>query len=627
MLEALNLERLNPEQKEVALSRGGPLLVLAGPGTGKTHTIATRIAALVQEGEDPEKILGITFTNRGAQEMRDRILFLTGKRLSWIRTIHGACAQILRLHIHKLAGHHGAFNIASTEQSNKILKETIRELGLNETTLDLAQLASRIGRLKAQANPAESLLQEAGEFVKIFNLYQDRMRLQGCIDFNDLIFLTLRLFTEDPTVLSEVRAIWSHLIVDEFQDCDLAQYHLISLLGKDRGIVVVGDDDQSIYSFRSATPDVLKHFVADFSPKVITLSATFRLPRSVVAAAASLIKNNFGRFQKDLCAVRAEEGIIEIRGFGSEIEEGEFVAREIQTQLQRGVPAEEIAILARRHVQLAQAEGALNRLNIPCRKAGDRSFYDHREVRDMVALITAVALPENTAAYERVLKLESGISGRVADLLEDLAEREGISLNHAAEMAVENEYIQGETREGLLRLFERMARLRSRMAELCISDLMRAAAVEFNYVGYLQKFCRGKEDFNRRIGYLRELAAMADQFEVSAGPNLINFLNEMAISAIQGGVPKEKKGIRLITLHGAKGLEFRVVFVIGVLQGTLPHVKGQIEEERRLMYVGLTRAKDRVYITHSRYVQNEVREPSFFIHEMGRIINPKIKPR
>jgi len=245
----------------------------------------------------------------------------------------------------------------------------------------------------------------------------------------------------------------------------------------------------------------------------------------------------------------------------------------------------------------------------------------------MLALVTGVALPENTLAFERLLKLESGVSARVADLLEDLAEREGISLNHAAEMAVENEYVQGEAREGLLRLFERLDRLRSRMAELCISDLMRAAAVEFGYVAHLQRICKGREEVNKRIGYLKELAQMADQFEVSAGPNPINFLNEMAISAIQGGVPKEKKGIRLITLHGAKGLEFRVVFVIGALQGTLPHVKGNIEEERRLMYVGLTRAKDRVYITHSRYVQNEVREPSFFIHEMGRIINPKIRPK
>ncbi|MBI3803577.1 MAG: ATP-dependent helicase [Nitrospirae bacterium] len=626
-MEALNLERLNPEQKEAALSRGCPLLVLAGPGTGKTHTIATRIAALVQEGEDPEKILGITFTNRGAQEMRDRILFLSGKRLSWIRTIHGACAQILRMHIHKLAGYSGAFNIASTEQSNKILKDTIRQLGLNEAALDLTELGGRIGRVKAQFSSSEGLAQEKSDFVEIFNLYQERMRLQGCIDFNDLIYLTLRLFTEDAAILGEVRALWNHLIVDEVQDVDLAQYHLISLLGKDRGIVVVGDDDQSIYSFRSATPDVLKHFVADFSPKIITLNATFRLPRLVVTAAAALIKNNFTRFQKELSSVREEEGTIEIRGFGSETEEGEFVAREIQAHLQRGIPPEEIAILARRHVQLAQAEGALNRLGIPCRKAGDRSFYDHREVRDMLALITAVALPENTSAYERLLKLESGVSARVADLLEDLAEREGVSLNHAAEMAVENEYVQGEAREGLVRLFERLDRLRNRMADLCISDLMRAAAVEFGYVAHLQKFCKGKEDVNKRIGYLKELAQMADQFELSAGPNLINFLNEMAISAIQGGVPKEKKGIRLITLHGAKGLEFRVVFVIGALQGTLPHVKGSIEEERRLMYVGITRAKDRVYITHSRYVQNEVREPSYFIHEMGRIINPKIKPK
>lgn len=618
-MESLNLEHLNPEQKEAVLSRGGPLLILAGPGTGKTHTIANRIASLIHEGEDPEKILAITFTNKGAQEMRDRILALTGKRLSWIRTIHGTCAQILRIHIHKLAGYSEAFSIAAMEQSNKVLKEAIHGLNINEAKVDLGDLSRRIGRVKAQAKPAEALIREGTEFERIFHAYQDRMRIQGCIDFNDLVYLTLRLFNEDATTLSEVRNLWSHLIVDEFQDCDFAQYALISLLGKERGVAVVGDDDQSIYSFRSATPEVLRLFVDDFCPKVITLRESFRLPQTVITAANALIKNNLNRFQKELFGVRHEEGALVVVGFRSEVEEGDFVAREIRSLLASDVPLEQIAILTRRHVQLSIVETALKRLNIPCRKAGDRSFYDIREVRDMLALITAVALPENTPAFERVLKLETGITARAVDILEDLAEREEVSLHHAAEIAVNNSYVDGEARSSLVRLFERLERIRSRITELCISDLMRAAAVEFNYISHFQKFCRSKDDLEKRIGHLKELAQMADQFEVSAGQNVVNFINEMAIAAIQGGSPKEKGGIRLITLHGAKGLEFRVVFLVGVLQGTLPHIKGAVEEERRLMYVGITRAKERVYITHARYAQNEMREPSFFIHEMGRI--------
>ncbi|MCG3117707.1 MAG: ATP-dependent helicase [Candidatus Manganitrophus sp. SA1] len=618
-MESLNPEQLNPEQKEAVLSRGGPLLILAGPGTGKTHTIANRIAALVHEGEDPEKILAITFTNKGAQEMRDRILALTGKRLTWIRTIHGTCAQILRLHIHKLPGYSEGFTIASTEQANKILKEAIHGLNINETAVDLADLSRKAARVKAQENPAEALVREGEDFVRIFDAYQERMRIQGCIDFNDLVYLTLRLFNEDAGTFSEVRSLWRHLIVDEIQDCDFAQYMLISLLGKERGIAVVGDDDQSIYSFRSATPEVLRRFVDDFSPEVITLRESFRLPKAVITAANNLIKNNRSRFQKELYSVRNVEGALTVLGFGSEVEEAEFVAREIQALVRSDTPLEQIAILARRHVQLATVETALKRLKIPCRKTGDRSFYEIREVRDMLALMTAVALPENTPALERVLKLEPGITSRLVDVLEDLAEREEVSLYHAAEMAVDNSYVDGEARDALLRLLERLDRLRSRISDLCISDLMRAASVEFQYTQYLQKICRSKEDIDKRIGHLKELAQMADQFELNAGPNVVNFINEMAIAAILGGSPKEKEGARLITLHGAKGLEFRVVFVVGVLQGTLPHVKGTVEEERRLMYVGITRAKERVYISHARYVQNEVREPSFFIHELGRI--------
>lgn len=240
--------------------------------------------------------------------MRDRILALTGKRLTWIRTIHGTCAQILRLHIHKLPGYSEGFTIASTEQANKILKEAIHGLNINETAVDLADLSRKAARVKAQENPAEALVREGEDFVRIFDAYQERMRIQGCIDFNDLVYLTLRLFNEDAGTLSEVRNLWRHLIVDEVQDCDFAQYTLISLLGKERGIAVVGDDDQSIYSFRSATPEVLRRFVDDFSPEIITLRESFRLPKAVIAAANNLIKNNRSRFQKEIYSVRNVEG-------------------------------------------------------------------------------------------------------------------------------------------------------------------------------------------------------------------------------------------------------------------------------------------------------------------------------
>ncbi|TAK03405.1 MAG: ATP-dependent helicase [Candidatus Manganitrophaceae bacterium] len=615
---------LNDEQKEAVLTRDVPLLILAGPGTGKTETIAHRIAALIEEGEDAEKILAITFTNKASQAMRERVLSLTGKRLSWIRTIHGTCAQLLRSHIHKL-GYNTAFNIASQEYSNKILKEVVHGMGLNEASLDLSEMTRMIARIKSQSKPEEQLASESHPSPEIFSAYQEKMRSQGCIDFNDLIYLCLKLLKEDPNTLAEVRDQWRHIIIDEFQDSDPAQYQLISHLGRERGIAVVGDDDQSIYSFRCSTPEVIGMFVADFSPKIITLKKSYRLPRVLLEAACSLIRNNLSRFEKELLCAQEAEGHLTVRGFGSEAEEGDFVAREILNLQAQGVPTNEIAVLGRRHASLAIVEASLKRLNIPCRKVGERSFYDLREVRDMMALITAVALPENSPALERVLKLAPGITARSIDLLEDIAERNEVSLYRAAELAIENQYLQAEAGDSLNEMLTRLDELRPRMEQLCISDLMRAASKSFDYLSHLQRVSRGASDYEKRLGHLKELAQMADCFELSSGPSITNFINEMAISAIQGGTPKEKGGIRLITLHGAKGLEFRVVFLIGAFQGSIPHVKGNLEEERRLMFVGITRAKERLYISHARYVQNEVRQRSYFVDEMGRLFSSKLK--
>ncbi len=614
------MDRLNVDQNEVVLTRDLPILVLAGPGTGKTETIVQRISSLIQEGEDPDAILAITFTNKAAHEMKSRVLNLTGKKPSWIRTIHGACAQILRSHINKL-GYTNAFQIASTDYAIKTLKSVIREKGLSELSWDASKVARQIAGIKSAGAPNPALEKiEDPTLAEIFTAYQDKMKTQGCIDFDDLVSLTLKLCADDTTTLAEIRDPWRHLIIDEFQDCDLSQYALISLLGREKGMVAVGDDDQSIYSFRSSTPEVLRMFVADFSPKVITLTTSYRLPRAIQEAASALIQNNQTRFEKELLCAKETRGQLSISGFGSEAEEADFVAEQIQRLLAEGIPPEEIGVLARRHSELAMAETALKRLKIPTRKTGERSFFEFREVRDMIAYITVIALPENSAAFERVLKIEKGINNRVVDLLEDIAERNDVSLYHAAEIAVENHYVTDEMQEKLKQIFDHFESLRTKVSDYCISDLMRATAKTFDYLQHLQNISRGKNRLEKRIQHLKDLAQMADRFELESGPGLVNFINEMAIAAIQGGLPKENKEIRLVTLHGAKGLEFRIVFLMGASQGNIPHLKGDIEEERRLFYVGITRAKEQLTITHARYVGNEVRPRSLFLDEMGRCV-------
>ncbi len=619
------MDTLNPDQLKVVSIRNKPVLVLAGPGTGKTQTIVERIAALIREEVDPDRILAITFTNKAAQEIIARILTLTGKRPSWIRTIHGACAQLLRTHIHKL-GITNAFQIASLELAKKTLKDVIRSLNLSEVTWDANKVARDISRIKSsgESNQTADTIEDK-TLSAIFLGYQEKMKAHGTIDFDDLVYLTLKLCTEDAEVLAEIRDHWQHVILDEFQDCDLSQYALISLLGKDKGLVVVGDDDQSIYSFRSSTPEVLSMFEQDFSPEIVTLKTTYRLPRVIQEAACTLIKNNLGRYEKELVCAKDDTGRLEVHGFCSEGEEADFTAGRIQALLSTGMAPEEIGVLGRRNADLARAEGALKRLKIPTRKTAERCFYEYRAIRDMMAYITVLALPENTAALERVLKIEKGIPKSVMDLLEDLSERNEISLYHAFELAVEHQYVSGEPSVALKRFLERINGLRQRMSELCISDLMRACAGVFSYLEHLKKVSRGEEGFTRSIDRLKDLAHMADEFELQSGPGLINFINEMAIAAIQGGVTKSQKSIRLSTLHSAKGLEFKVVFLMGATQGNLPHIHGKVEEERRLMYVGITRAKEQLYITHARYIGNEVRQRSLFVDELGRWASQKIE--
>jgi len=619
------LDTLNPDQSKVVSIRNKPVLVLAGPGTGKTQTIVERIAVLIREEVDPDRILAITFTNKAAQEMKGRILTLTGKRPSWIRTIHGACAQLLRTHIHKL-GISNAFQIASLEFSKKTIKDVIRSLKLSEATWDANKVARDISRIKSagEATPSAGTINDE-TLRAIFLGYQEKMKDLATIDFDDLVYLALKLCAEDAEALAEIRDLWQHVIVDEFQDCDLSQYALVSMLGKDKGMVVVGDDDQSIYSFRSSTPEVLRMFERDFAPEIVILKTSYRLPRVIQEAACALIKNNLGRYEKELACAKEETGCLEVHGFGSEGEEADFTAGRIQILLSSGVPPEAIGVLGRRNADLARAEDALKRLKIPTRKTAERSFYEYREIRDMMAYITVLALPENTAALERVLKIEKGIPISVMNLLEDLSERNEISLYHALELAVVHQYVSGEPSVALKRFLERIDGLRRRMSELCISDLMRACAAVFAYVDHLKKVSRGEAGFIRSVERLKDLAQMADQFELQSGPGLINFINEMAIAAIQGGVSKDKKSIRLSTLHSAKGLEFKVVFLMGATQGNLPHMHGNVEEERRLMYVGITRAKEMLFITHARYIGNEVRQRSLFVDELGRLDSRKIE--
>ena len=629
------LEGLNPQQREAVLHHGGPLLIVAGAGSGKTRVLTHRIAYLLatrraRAGE----VLAITFTNKAAAEMRERVAALVGPAAGrmWVSTFHSACVRILRREAATL-GLRSSFSIYDSADSQRLLTLVARELELDPKKFPAKALASKISALKDELVDPESFAATSGGgaandfdtvLAQVYTRYQARLRQAHALDFDDLIMTTVHLLQAFPAVAEHYRRRFRHVLVDEYQDTNHAQYVLVrELVGTGDGdvprgeLTVVGDADQSIYAFRGANIRNILEFEADYpDARTILLEQNYRSTQTILSAANAVISKNPGRKPKRLWTDSGAGAQIVAYVADDEREEARFVVEEIdRLGDSAGVRPGDVAIFYRANAQSRVIEDALVRVGLPYKLVGGTRFYERREIKDAIAYLRAVANPDDDVNLRRILNVpKRGLGERSEAMVASFAERERISFGAALARLEEVPGLGTRALTGLSAFVELMAGLRDLAATAGPAEVLGAVLDRSGYLAEL----RASEDpqDGSRVENLAELHAVATEFEQSdPDGDLADFLERVSLVADSDQIPSPDGGdeasdqpepgvVTLMTLHTAKGLEFPVVFLTGMEDGTFPHMRSlsdpdQLAEERRLAYVGLTRARERLYISRA----------------------------
>ncbi|MCS6936897.1 MAG: UvrD-helicase domain-containing protein [Candidatus Bipolaricaulota bacterium] len=630
------LEGLNSYQREAVTHFEGPLLILAGAGSGKTRTITHRIAYLMAHyGVPPSQILGVTFTNKAAEEMRARVERLVGMHQTpWIRTFHSTAAAILREQIHHLGGNYRSnFTILDEADSRTALTQVIKELGYSDLGVSPALVAAVIDRAKDELiSPEEFAERRAGQFDdqmldfldRVYKHYQRRLASSNALDFADLIRLTVQLFQERPDILERYRERFRFILVDEYQDTNYAQYVLTRLLAeKHQNICVVGDDDQAIFSWRGADPTNIFKFEQDFPTcKIVQLKANYRSTARILRAASSVIANNQFRKPKELIAQRHEGDRITLYPARDERDEAEFIAQEIWRLWKvEGVPLNQIALLYRVNTLSRVLEETLLRWHIPYEIVRGLKFYERAEIKDIIAYLRVLYNPQDDLSLVRVInKPRRGIGEKTIALLQTQARREGLSLWGALERIEQNGALGSAVKTRLREFASLISELRDAALKETPSELTEELLVR---TGYLQEL-QNEADAEERLGNIKEFIGFMRESECPGG--LGELLERLALVSEADTYDSTQERVALMTLHAAKGLEFGYVFIVGLEENLLPHSKsireGTVEEERRLCYVGLTRAKEKLYLTltaqRSLYGSLLLNAPSRFLWELPK---------
>lgn len=621
-------QSLNPKQLEAATHGEGPLLVIAGAGSGKTRVVTYRIAHLLSLGVPSSEIVAVTFTNKAADEMRRRIFELTQ---SWIlaATFHSLCARILRESIGVL-GYHNQFAIFDEDDSEKILKECLQEQEMKDEKGLLKTMRMKISQAKNQLIAPDELPDEDLLFCKIYSDYQKKLKASHALDFDDLLFLTVKLFQQFPSILQIYQKRWSFILIDEYQDTNPVQSKLIQLLAvPHQNVFAVGDPDQSIYSWRGATIQNILHFQQDYpGAKVVTLEQNYRSHAFILNAANALIEHNEGRFEKKLWSERASGEKVGLFVCDHEQEEVAFVLNRLLHHHSQGTDLNNCVIFYRTHFQSRIFEDALLKERIPYIIVGGVSFYMRKEIKDFVAYLRLAAggqdflslsralqtpkkgIGENTLAKLRVCFQQHQLSG-IAGLKAILEKQIDISLSQKQTLTLKN----------FLMLMEELQTLAKEPSSL--SSLMRIILEKIAYLNYLKD---DPETYQERRENIEELISKAAEWELEVDqPTLTLFLEELSLKSSQDETKGYQDAVRLMTVHNAKGLEFSVCFLVGMEEELFPHMNSlgnfdALEEERRLCYVGMTRAKDHLYLSASRFRflwgQSRMMRPSRFLTEI-----------
>ncbi len=640
------LEQLNPAQRAAVEHGGGPLLILAGAGSGKTRVLAYRIAYLIRVGGvRPQQLLAVTFTNKAAREMLERVERLLGGPLArgiWIGTFHHICSRLLRRHGERV-GLPRNFVIYDADDQLTLVREVLDTLGLEERRFPPALLLGMISKAKDEAiGPAEYAARAENFYEEIagrvYAAYQAALRERGAVDFDDLLLETLRLFEEAPEVLREYQERFRHILVDEYQDTNRAQYRIVgALAARHRNLCVVGDDDQSIYGWRGADIRNILDFERDYpDATVIKLEQNYRSTRRILAGAWEVIQHNPHRHQKRLWTDNPEGEPIGIYEAFDGHDEARFVAETIRRHHEEGRAYREVAVLYRTNAQSRLFEEQLLRAGIPYQVVGGVRFYERREVKDVLAYLRLAHNPLDVVSLRRVVNVpRRGIGDVTLGRLEAFAARRGTSLLEAMASPEALAELPRAAARAVAEFAGLVERLRDRADRVPAGDLIEQTIAESGYREMLER--EGTEEAYSRLENLRELVTVAREFAATSGEESLEaFLQHLALITDIDTWQEQADRVSLMTLHSAKGLEFPVVFLVGLEEGIFPHARtveeeGGLEEERRLCYVGMTRAKERLYITYARQrmVFGAMRPgvPSRFVDEIPRtLLQPATLP-
>lgn len=622
---------LNPQQQLAVNTTEGPVLVLAGAGSGKTRVVTFRIANLLSKGVHPTQILGLTFTNKAAAEMRERVLHLTQSNVL-ICTFHSLGSRILRESIHHL-GYTSHFTIYDDDDTEKLLKLCMNEVIGNESKEALKELRHFISNEKNGGDFSENKGGLSQIYQRIFSLYQTKLKEYNAVDYDDLLALPVKLFKEFPTLLEYYQQRWTHLLIDEYQDTNHLQYALVNyLVSKSRNICVVGDPDQSIYSWRGANINNILNFESDYpGATVIRLDQNYRSRSNILDGANHLIACNPNRFKKQLWSARGSGDKIKLFRADHDKMEANFVADRILTHHQNDeISFSEMVVFYRTNAQSRVFEDCFLQRRIPYVIVGGISFYQRREIKDILAWLRMVSSSNDFVSFSRTINLpKRGLGESTLDKIRMGAESERCGIYAFCKKVIHEEPLQNplklsaKQREGLKDYISIIEHLKQIRDEKSLTELVTAAMDCTNYWKYLEE---DKETMVDRKENLNALVSKAAEWEQSVEePSLAGFLEELCLKSSLDEADTSEEKVNLMTIHNGKGLEFDVTFLVGMEEDLFPHInskenEGAIEEERRLCYVGMTRAKEYLYLTFAMtrtiWGVTRTQRPSRFLREI-----------
>ena len=654
------LDRLNEKQREAALCTEGPLLILAGAGSGKTSTMTCRIAHLIEEGVSPYQILAVTFTNKAAREMRDRVESLLSEMADgvsagsdmaamWIQTFHSACLRMLRMNAERI-GFDRNFVVYDSQDQKTVMKNIMKEQQIDEKKYKPAYLLSVISDCKNKEQNAEQYLAQNGEnfrtkdIYRAYHAYEEVLRKNNAMDFDDLLLNAVRLLRENEDVLDRYQNRFRYIMVDEYQDTNYIQYQFVRLLAqKHQNLCVVGDDDQCIYEWRGADIRNILDFERDFrGAKVIKLEQNYRSWGNILNAAHSVIEHNKGRKSKKLWTARASGDKIIYYRADNEKDEAAYIASEIEHLVGRVLPVGEegdeaknggrleyrdVAILYRTNAQSRTFEEAFTRRDIPYRVLGGLRYYDRKEIKDMMAYMRLVLNPADDLSFVRIInEPKRGVGEKTLEKLRTLAAVRGESLFQTLCDEEVTDGLSGKSAVSVAEMVRAVSEIEQEKENLRVSDIYDALLVKTGYLKALE--LQNTVESEGRIENLLEFKSVISDYEKEEPTlSLADFLEKIALIAEIDNHDASEDAVTLMTMHSAKGLEFPIVFLPGMEDGLFPGWRAMerpegLEEERRLCYVGMTRAKDRLYLTgaetRTMYGRTDYTRESQFLREIDK---------